>query len=351
MGSSDRKMTSRFMYNYFRLGKALSGYGVPQRLAFAEFLCEQESSFLQVHHTALHENIMMPLDEKVEYLTTRYGFVLKEVFPFPEQLSEGVDRQHFLLSHFVQPDLFIRVKRSQLEVVRQFFDREGIPYEFVGGQALRLPNGFRLQDYPQLKGMFEVQDLSSQHTIHYMDAQRGEMWWDACAASGGKALMFLDKYPDVALMVSDIRLSILRNLNERFEVARVPAPRKQKILDLSSDISSLMRGESFDGIILDVPCSGSGTWGRTPEMIQQFSKDKMLHFKTLQRSIVDNVVSYLKVGKPLVYMTCSAYREENEDMIKHLVDKHSFRLEKMEIIKGYTQRADTMFAARLVRER
>lgn len=160
--------------------------------------------------------------------------------------------------------------------------------------------------------------------------------------------MFLDKYPNTNLLVSDIRLSILRNLNERFEHANVKAPKRQKIMDLTTDTQSILGDEKFDGIILDVPCSGSGTWGRTPEMIQHFSKEKLDEFTTLQKSIASNVIKHLKKGAPLVYMTCSVYAEENENMVRYLVDQFGLQIEKMELIKGYHNCADSMFAARLI---
>src|SRR5690606_34956666 len=121
-----------------------------------------------------------------------------------------------------------------------------------------------------------------------------------------------------------------------------------KIMDLTTDTQSILGDEKFDGIILDVPCSGCGTWGRTPEMIQHFSKEKLDEFTTLQKSIASNVIKHLKKGAPLVYMTCSVYAEENENMVRYLGDQFDLQREKMELIKGYHNRADSMFSVRLI---
>jgi len=351
MGSSDRKMTSRFIYNYFRLGNALHEQSLLEKLCFAEFLCESDSALVSLHYPDLFVQISAPLGHKIQLLQSKVSFDSNEIFPLLEHLSESVDKENFLKSHFVQPDLFIRIKRGQASVVRSSLDQQDIAYKVCNENALVLPNGFRLQDFPKLEGKYEVQDLSSQKTIAFMQAGSGESWWDACAASGGKALMLLDKYPTLNLLVSDIRLSILRNLNDRFDKAEVKTPRRQKILDLILDTTEILGNEEFDGIILDVPCTGSGTWGRTPEMIQQMTIEKLHEFSALQKKIASNVVKHLKVGKSLVYMTCSVYADENENVVQYLVDQFGFEIDKMELINGYKDKADSMFAARLVRTR
>jgi 16S rRNA (cytosine967-C5)-methyltransferase len=351
MGSSDRKMTSRFIYNHFRLGNALKDANLLDKLCFAEFLCEVESSLLALHYPDLAEYISESLEYKLNHLKSKIHLDWKEVFPMLDHLSESVEKESFVRSHFVQPDLFIRIKRGNELLVSSSLKEKGIAFKELNPNTLALPNGFRLQDFPKLEGKYEVQDLSSQKTISFMEASSAEKWWDACAASGGKALMFLDKYPKVDLLVSDIRLSILRNLNDRFDKAKLASPKRQKVLDLTSDTSTILGKEEFDGIMLDVPCSGSGTWGRTPEMIQQFSKQKLQEFSDLQKKIASNVVKHLKIGKPLIYMTCSVYADENEQVVNYLVDQFGFKVEKMELIKGYEDKADSMFAARLIRMR
>ena len=349
MGSSDRRMTSRFCYNYFRLGHSFPLATRLEKLAYSEFLCEVESPIVQLYLPDLLAYSSANLDEKIHILTQRYGLDLDVLFPCADQLSADIDRQAFIKSHFVQPNLFIRVKRGAEKYVKSKLESKGFAYEELQDHTLVLPNGVKLQQIKGLEGKYEVQDLSSQQTINFMEAQDGESWWDTCAASGGKALMFLDKYPRTNLMVSDIRMSILRNLDERFVQAGMPQHYRKKILDLSQDVSTQMDNEQFDGVIVDVPCSGSGTWGRTPEMMQQFTADKLMEFTKLQRSIVRNVIPYLKSGKSLVYMTCSVFAAENELAVTYIQQELGLKLDRMELITGYNQRADTMFAARFIK--
>jgi len=121
----------------------------------------------------------------------------------------------------------------------------------------------------------------------------------------------------------------------------------KKLLDLTQNPDQVLHDYEFDGIILDAPCSGSGTWGRTPEMIAQFNPQKIEFFQKLQQNIARNVVKFLKPGKPLIYITCSAFKAENEDVVEFLVKELGLKLEEQQVLKGYTNKADTMFVARL----
>ncbi|MNL32981.1 16S rRNA methyltransferase B [compost metagenome] len=84
-------------------------------------------------------------------------------------------------------------------------------------------------------------------------------------------------------------------------------------------------------------------------MLYYFEPHKISYFSKLQQNIATNVVKYLKEGKPLIYITCSVFKQENEEVIAYLVDHLPLKLEQMELIKGYNHKADTMFVARLVK--
>ncbi len=124
---------------------------------------------------------------------------------------------------------------------------------------------------------------------------------------------------------------------------------QKKVLDLLQNNDQDLHHYEFDGIILDAPCSGSGTWGRTPEMLYYFDSHKVSYFSKLQKAIASNVVRYLKEGKPLIYITCSVFKAENEEVVEWLEKEFSLEIEVMKMIYGYNDKADTMFAARLVK--
>lgn len=347
MGSSDRRMTSRLCYNLFRLGQALPALSVQERLISAEFLCEETSDVVGLYRPAWLANISSPLPDKIDFLAAQGISVREGLFPFSSLLSSGVDAEAFLASQLVQPDLFIRVQKHAVHIVEAELTKNGIAFTQEGNHAYRLPNRSNLQALNQIAGLYEVQDLSSQHSLDFAQVEKNSSWWDACAASGGKSLLLLEKQFAVNLLVSDVRLSILRNLDERFEKARVNRPYRKKVLDLTENIDHLLHGEQFDGIILDAPCSGSGTWGRTPEMIQQFSVAKIKDFTDLQRKIAKQAVKFLKPEGQLIYITCSVFEEENEGMLQFLQENCGLLVEEQQLIEGYQRKSDSMFAARL----
>ena len=347
MGSSDRRMNSRYCYHFFRLGKALKTLSLQERLVVAEFLCESESAVVALFQPDWISRITDDLPSKITFISSIYGDFLADVFPLLDDLSPAINKEEFIISHFVQPDLYIRLQKGKEDLVKRELDRQGVQYQVIAAQTLALANGTNLQQFRKIEGAYEVQDLSSQQTLEGVEIAPKSSWWDCCAASGGKSLLLLDKEPDIKLMVSDIRLSILRNLDERFERAGVKTYFRKKILDLSTPVENLMSGEAFDGILLDAPCSGSGTWGRTPEMLSKIEKSDIDAYAALQKSIASNVIPYLKVGKPLIYITCSVYAQENEEVVNQLAAEFGMELEEMRTIAGYNKKADSMFVARL----
>jgi len=348
MGSTDRRVAGRLVYNYFRLGRALSDLPADERVVVAEFLCNtQTNSFLQHFKPDWAACVNFDIDEKIDLVKkTHPAFNVEDVFPWVNDLSEGIDRQAFLRSFFIQPDLFIRVNPGFETLVKTELTNASIPFKDEGSSCFSLPNGTRLESVISNPRWYEVQDKSSQQTANYFKPQKWDAWWDACAASGGKSLLLHGLEPNIKLVVSDIRESILANLDERFRSAGLLKYQKKQ-LDLMQNVDQELYNYAFDGIILDAPCSGSGTWGRTPEMIAQFDTHKIEFFQRLQKNIAANVIKYLKPGKPLIYITCSAFKAENEDVVNYLVEEKGLKLEKMEVLKGYKDKADTMFVARL----
>lgn len=348
MGGNDRRTASRLAYHYFRIGNAARQADLPVRLAIAEFLCSADSTVVQLILPTLYPAIGKPLEEKLVLLENHTDFRLGDVFPFSADLSAGIDRMDFVKSLVVQPDLFIRLRPPYVEEVQMQLREEGIAYDRLDTFTLALPNGVSLDRIHGIAGKYVVQDYSSQRTGAIFGASEGERWWDACAGAGGKSLLLWDLQPNVDLLVSDVRPSILRNLGERFEEAGIKKYR-QKIIDLTKDTAAILGNEQFDGIILDAPCTGSGTWGRTPEMITSFHRDSIRQFAAIQRKIADQAIKHLKPGKPLIYITCSVFAEENEQVIADLQRSGLVEVEREVFLQGYPHRADSMFVARLIR--
>ncbi len=346
MGSNDRRIASRLLYNYFRLGQALSELPLFTRLAISEFLCTDSPDFLTLIQPKLIPHTKESLEMKINYLDKEYGFSLNSVFPFSDRVSRLVDLERFISGHFTQPDLFIRIHSGQEASVKRVLDENDINYKEVASSALGFVNGSQLDKIKSIQGKYEVQDFSSQQTGSLFKARANESWWDACSGSGGKSILLKQLHPEIKLLVSDSRNTILRNLDSRLENANITEYRR-KIIDLTKDTNPMLGSELFDGVILDIPCSGSGTWGRNPEGMTSFSEERLNHYIGLQRQIIENVVKHVRSDKPLIYITCSVYRQENEDQVAFLETK-GFRLEEMTYFEGAPHHADTLFAARLI---
>ena len=350
MGSSDRRWATRYIYSFFRLGKALIQEPQIIRLAIADFLCNDTLSLVtETELPLLKDYITNPVKEKLDLVKRDFpAFQLMDVFPFQEELSGEIEQQEFYISFFTQPDLFIRVKADYLAQLKKKLNEEDITAEAIGATALALPNGTKLERLVPDQKHYQVQDLSSQATGGLFEPQQWDYWWDCCAASGGKSLLLHSLEPTVQLLVSDVRENSLHNLEERFRDAGLKKYQK-KVLDLLQNNDQDLHHYEFDGIILDAPCTGSGTWGRTPEMLYYFDAHKINYFSKLQKAIAANVVKYLKEGKPLIYITCSVFKAENEAVVDWLTKELPLKLERAEVIKGYNNKADTMFAARLIK--
>ncbi len=350
MGSKDRRFASRLIYNYFRLGKALENQSLENRLVVADFLCNSETnSFISYYKPEFEAFIHLNLEEKLEIIKKEFpDFKLSDIFPFDKNLSKSVDKEVFYKSFFVQPDLYIRMQRGKEKQITKKLETAGLSFQLINEQTLALPNGTKVDQVITDKGIYEVQDVSSQKVGESFKPQKWDKWWDCCAASGGKSLLLHDEEPTVKLLVSDNRESILENLRERFSLAGIK-DYQRKVLDLTKNQDLLLHDYEFDGIILDAPCSGSGTWGRTPEMISSFTDGKLKFYTELQRRIAKNVVKYLKKDKPLIYITCSVFKAENEEQVSWLCKNFDLKVESQELIKGYHSKADTLFVARLIK--
>jgi 16S rRNA (cytosine967-C5)-methyltransferase len=168
--------------------------------------------------------------------------------------------------------------------------------------------------------------------------------WDCCAASGGKSIMAKDVLGDIELMVSDVRESILINLQKRFAAAGI-RNYESLVVDLSKTLNIAL--PSFNLIIADVPCTGSGTWSRTPEQLYYFDTNKIDEYAALQRKIAGNVIPQLESGGYLLYITCSVYKKENEEAVEYIKEKFNLEVVQLDLLKGYDKKADTLFAALL----
>ena len=154
-----------------------------------------------------------------------------------------------------------------------------------------------------------------------------------------------------------MRESIIINLKKRLQLAGIT-----NYYAFTGDLTShtfifpKSRGgrsntPAFDLIICDAPCTGSGTWGRTPEQLYYFDKASIDKYASIQKKIVSTVAQYLQLNGYFLYITCSVFKKENEEVVKFLLANSKLELIEMNVYKGYEDKADTMFAARYMEHR
>ena len=344
-GSKDRRQINNLCYSYFRLGKPAIQLPPEQQILTGLFLCSiAGNEVLNNLKPEWNERIKLTIEQKLSYL--QLNDLAANLFPCPDQLSDGIKKEKFILSHLQQPDFFLRVRPGKEETVKQKLETAGINFSFTSGNCLVLPSASKIDSVVDLNKEAVIQDYSSQQTgelLKLVKRRPSDKVWDCCAGSGGKSIMLYDLNPKTELTVSDIRETILINLKKRFKEAGI-----EKYKSFSADISSpnFKSPDSGFGLILcDVPCSGSGTWGRTPEQLVFFNERKIDEYASLQKRIIANVIPHLQKGGYFLYITCSVYKKENEFIAEYIKESSGIELLKMETLEGYALKADTMFAA------
>ena len=351
-GGRDRKQITHICYCTFRLGNAFSKANIEERMLIALFLCSTEpNEMLQHLKPGWNEKVKLHFNEKLELIN--YPFSSNEIFPFSEELSNHIDPKAFALSHLIQPNLFLRIRPAYEKKIVSKLHEAGLAFQMENETCISITNAVKIDDVLGLNKEAVVQDYSSQRVgelIKKINDQRTSdafSVWDCCAASGGKSIMAYDLLPGIQLTVSDIRESILVNLKKRFKEAGIKKY-SSFVCDLSEPLNQVLnKSEQYDLVIADVPCSGSGTWGRTPEQLHFFDEKKVEEYVTLQRKIISNAIPFLKEGGYLLYITCSVFKKENEELISFIYEKFQLSLIEMNVLIGYEVKADTMFAALL----
>ncbi len=345
-GSRDRKTIAAICYHYFRTFYLLQSIeSFEEKIINATFLCEsEENELLKSLSPELNEFIGFDVKDKVEYLNLE----TTSLFNFDSQLTSFIDVEKFAASFFSQPDVFIRIRPGKNNKVVDALKNATILFNSIGENTIAIDNGTSVENCIQLNKDAVIQDLNSQHVLDFYAKERDkdklENVWDCCAASGGKSILLYDICNGkVKLTVSDIRENILTNLQLRCKEAGINL-QKKFVQDLSEK-SGLLLDEKFSVILCDVPCSGSGTWSRTPEQYFSFEENQIEAFVKKQKNIVINTISHLAKDGWFIYITCSVFKAENEDMVDFIQENFSCQLLEMKYLKGYENKADTMFVA------
>jgi 16S rRNA (cytosine967-C5)-methyltransferase len=228
----------------------------------------------------------------------------------PEWTAEQVAvNDDWLRSLQREPKLWLRTKRGQMPALMRklsgtqvsTFTPETLVYE--GEEDL-----FRTPEFHA--GEFEIQDISSQAVGILCDPKPGETWWDACAGEGGKLLHLSDLMHNKGLIwASDRAEWRLKKLKRRTARAQVFNYRAA----LWDGGAKLPTKTKFDGVLVDAPCSGVGTWQRNPHARWTTTMQDVRELAELQRKLLAHVAPNVKPGGKLIYSACTLTRSETTE--------------------------------------
>ena len=175
-----------------------------------------------------------------------------------------------------------------------------------------------------IKGWIDIQDEGSQLTAALCEARPGMQVIDYCAGAGGKTLALADAMRNKGRIVAmDIDGRRLEKARPRFRRAGVSDIIEVRPLDDERSRKWLKRQKgTFDLVLVDVPCTGSGTWRRNPDMRWRVYGPSLEELLAVQAEILDRVARTLKPGGRLVYATCSLLVEENERQVEAFCARH-----------------------------
>jgi 16S rRNA (cytosine967-C5)-methyltransferase len=180
--------------------------------------------------------------------------------------------------------------------------------------SVRAPDALRYRGQQDLfrteafgNGDFEIQDLASQLVGHACAPQPGETWWDACAGEGGKTLHLADLMANKGVVwASDRNTRRLDTLKRRAARAQIF---NYRVAPWDGSAKPPTKTK-FDGILLDAPCSGVGTWQRNPHARWTTTPTDVSELAAMQLALLGHVAASLKPGGRLIYSVCTLTRSE-----------------------------------------
>lgn len=209
-----------------------------------------------------------------------------------------------------QPTLWLRAKRGCADRVASELGDCARPKVGALPEALRYAGKRDLFREPLFQeGLFEVQDITSQAVGLACNPKPGEKWWDACAGEGGKTLHLSDLMENKGMIwASDQASWRLEKLKRRASRAQVFNYRTKVWLGNEH----LPTRTLFDGVLVDAPCSGVGTWQRNPHARWTTSPEDVRELSLLQQRLLAEAATAVSVGGRLIYSVCTLTRSETE---------------------------------------
>ena len=269
-----------------------------------------------------HE-IPMPEKETAEYLSVAYSHPLWLVRMWMAYYGYE-DAEKICMFDNEATDVTIRVNtlKTNKKELKEMLEKAGVEVKDgrVSGNALHLTKTADLSRLEAFqKGLFHVQDESSQLAVKILDPQKGESIMDMCAAPGGKSFTAAEQMENEGKLIScDIyehKIELMEEGAERLGISMMEC----KVKDAAEKEEDQ---ELFDRILVDAPCSGLGLMRKKPDIRLKKDGNEIDSLTNIQKEILDNAAGYVKPGGVLVYSTCTLCRKENEKNLEWFLKNH-----------------------------
>jgi 16S rRNA (cytosine967-C5)-methyltransferase len=243
-----------------------------------------------------------------------------------EALGDDLDAEMAALMGAAATDLRANTLKASRDEALAALAREGVE----GRPTPLSPLGIRVDGRPPLAGlhcfkagMIEVQDEGSQLVALLTDARPGQRVVDFCAGAGGKTLALAAAMKNKGkLVAADVLEGRIARAATRLTRAGVHNVERR---GLASERDPWVKRHlnKFDRVLIDAPCSGSGTWRRNPDAKWRLKPEDIAELAALQRRILASAARLVKPGGRLVYATCSLLGRENQDQIEWFLAEHA----------------------------
>jgi 16S rRNA (cytosine967-C5)-methyltransferase len=329
LGSKDRVFVVERIYTYFRWKILLEALQAKGENLFE--LLEQDLS-KYVEDTSLPEHVRVSFPKLLfDVLKGNFGDSVNDVCLSCNEGAPICIRVNPLKT--TKENLIQKLKGKEIFVE----EIQDVP------NALRLARRSNLFSLPEFReGFFEMQDAGSQQVAAYVDVAPGDLVLDYCAGAGGKTLAFGPNMQNKGqIFLHDIRHTALDEAKKRLRRAGIQ--NIQIIYPEETNKLGRLKGK-MNWVLVDVPCSGTGTLRRNPDMKWKFTNEMLSSLVEEQRGIFSNSVQYARSGGKIVYATCSILKEENEEQMAYFLENFPVELSKSPFSSIPSKDRDGFFA-------